>query len=141
MPVRCPSVLVVDDDDTVREIARALLEAEGYEVHDATDGEAALAFLETRPVDIVLLDIMMPRKEGLETLVELKQRFPAITVIAMSASGMRRGHNFLAVAAKFGADGTLQKPFSPDELFGLLAACAGRSHPGLSAVLSAQKAV
>ena len=81
----------------------------------------ALASFASDPVDIVLIDILMPRKEGLETIIELKQRFPNLVVFAMSASGARKGHNFLSIAAKFGADGILQKPFSPDELLALIA--------------------
>src|SRR5579863_1701086 len=113
-------VLVVDDDATVRELVKALLSQNGYDVREAADGEAALGSLVRDPVEIVLIDILMPRKEGLETIIELKQRFPNLVVLAMSASGTRKGHDFLSIAAKFGADGILQKPFSPDELLGLM---------------------
>lgn len=121
MSSKIAKVLVVDDDSAVRELVRALLEQNNYEVREAADGEAALAALKADTFDIILLDILMPRKEGLETIIELKQRFPALTVYAMSASGARKGHDFLSLAAKFGAHGILQKPFSPDELFALLA--------------------
>jgi DNA-binding response OmpR family regulator len=120
MSAKIAKVLVVDDDDAVRELIKALLEQSGYEVRDAADGEIALTLLKAEPADIVLLDILMPRKEGLETLIELKQHFPKMTVFAMSASGARKGHDFLTIASKFGADGVLQKPFSPDELFALI---------------------
>jgi CheY-like chemotaxis protein len=129
-------VLIVDDDSLVREIGRTLLEPEGYEVWEAGDGEAALALLETQAIDIALLDIMMPHKEGLETLVEMKQRFPGVIVIAMSASGARRGHDFLSTAAKFGADGTLQKPFTPEQLLASLN--SGSVCDGLSGMLNRQ---
>jgi DNA-binding response OmpR family regulator len=114
-------ILVVDDDATVRELVKALLCQNGYDVREAPDGEIALASLADDPVDIVLIDILMPRKEGLETIIELKQGFPNLVVFAMSASGARKGHDFLSIAAKFGADGILQKPFSPDELLALIA--------------------
>src|ERR1700679_914384 len=120
MSDKIAKVLVVDDDDAVRELIKALLEQSGYDVRDAVDGEAALAALKADPADIVLLDILMPRKEGLETLIELKKRLPNLTDFTMSASGARKGHDFLSIAAKFGADGVLQKPFSPDELLALL---------------------
>lgn len=124
MPDAIATVLVIDDDCFVRETARTILESNGYAVREAGDGEAGLSSLAANRTDIVLLDILMPRKEGLETLIELKQRFPDVTVFAMSASGARKGHDFLAIAAKFGAHGLLPKPFSPDELLALV-----RSHP------------
>jgi CheY-like chemotaxis protein len=123
MSTAIASVLVVDDDCFVREAARIILENNGYAVREAPDGEAGLASLAASRSDIVLLDILMPRKEGLETLIELKQRFPDVTVYAMSASGARKGHDFLSIAAKFGAHGILQKPFTSDQLLALV-----RSH-------------
>ena len=129
-------VLVVDDDSAVRELACALLSHKGYEVYEAKDGEMALVQLDTQPFDIVLLDILMPRKEGLETLIELKQRFPGLKVIVMSASGSRKGHDFLKVAAKFGADGILPKPFSPEELFARLAAPIGGADASLAGLVT-----
>jgi DNA-binding response OmpR family regulator len=120
MSAKAPTVLVVDDDRAVREFVKALLEQNGYVVRHAVDGEAALALLAIQPVDIVLLDILMPRKEGLETLLELKRQLPKVVVIAMSASGMRKGNDFLTIASKFGADSILQKPFSPDDLLARL---------------------
>ena len=126
MSTECAKVLVVDDDATVRELLKALLKQNGYEVQVAPDGEAALAQLEESSFDIVLLDILMPRKEGLETIIDMKQRFPKTFIYAMSASGARKGHDFLSIAAKFGADGVLQKPFAPQDLLALL---AGRNAP------------
>ena len=114
------TVLVVDDDRIVRDFAKDVLERHGYLVQSAGDGESALTFLTSLPVDIVLIDIMMPRKEGLETIIELRQRYPKLTVFAMSSSGSRRGHDFLATAAKFGAHGVIQKPFTPEQLLKLL---------------------
>ncbi len=114
-------ILVVDDDAAVRELAHAILAQNGYSVREAADGEMALESMESEPADIVLIDILMPRKEGLETIIDLKQRFPSLILFAMSASGARKGHNFLSIAKKFGADGILQKPFTPDELLALVA--------------------
>ena len=120
MSAKASKVLVVDDDVSVRELVRALLSQGGYDVREAADGELALSSLANEHFDIVLVDILMPRKEGLETIIELKQRFPGMIVFAMSASGQRKGHDFLSIAKKFGADGILQKPFSPDELLALV---------------------
>jgi DNA-binding response OmpR family regulator len=113
-------ILVVDDDPTIRDVTRALLENNGYDVRTAADGEAAISQLKVEPCEVVLLDILMPRKEGLETILELKKSFPQVKIFAMSASGSSKGHDFLTIAARFGATGILQKPFSPKELFALL---------------------
>jgi DNA-binding response OmpR family regulator len=120
MAAAIATVLVVDDDKLVRQTARMILEQNGYAVREADDGEAALRSLAASPPDIMLLDILMPKKEGLETLIEIKRLFPNVIVYAISASGRSKGHDFLSVAAKFGADGTLQKPFSPRDLLALV---------------------
>jgi DNA-binding response OmpR family regulator len=113
-------ILVVDDDALVVDYAKALLEQQGYAVETAGDGAAATAWLKKNRADVVLIDILMPRKEGLETIIELKREHPGVVVLAMSASGARKGHDFLSIAAKFGADGILQKPFTPEQLVSLV---------------------
>jgi DNA-binding response OmpR family regulator len=110
------TILVADDDALTRSAYKSALERSGYRVFTAQDGEEALHIVGQGGVDLLLLDILMPRKEGLETLIEIKKHFPALTVIAMSAGGSRSETDFLAVAAKFGADGTLRKPFTPKTL-------------------------
>ena len=120
MPAAIATVLVIDDDALLREAVRAILEQGGYNVREAADGEAALKFLAANPIDIVLLDILMPRKDGIETLLEMKKQFPGITVYAMSTGSGGKGHDFLSVAAKFGADGILYKPFSPNDVLTLV---------------------
>jgi DNA-binding response OmpR family regulator len=116
------TVLIVDDDALIRAAAQAILVRQGHETRVAEDGDVALATMAAEPAQIVLLDILMPRKEGLETLIELRRAFPATIVVAMSASLVRKRNDFLAIAVKFGADSILRKPFTPD---GLLAAIAG----------------
>jgi CheY-like chemotaxis protein len=122
------TILVVDDDPLIRGAAKAILEQQGHTVRTAPDGEAGLAAVAAAPADIVFLDILMPRKEGLETLIELKRRFPQITVIVMSGSMMRNRNDFLSIATKFGADAVLRKPFTPGEMLGAMqTATAGRN--------------
>jgi len=116
------TVLVVDDDSLVRAAARATLERFNLVVREAADGEAALRSLAAKPVDAVLIDILMPHKEGLETILEIKRSYPDVKVYAMSASGRRNGHDFLKVAEKFGAHAVLQKPFTPAQLLALFGA-------------------
>lgn len=129
MSVVPSTVLVVDDDALVRAAARAMLQQQGYEVREACDGEAGLAALAAEPSALVLLDILMPRKEGLETLIELRRVHPATIVIAMSGSLVRKRNDFLGIAVKFGADAILRKPFTADGLQAAIAnGVAHRKH-------------
>lgn len=128
MTVTASTILVVDDDPLIRGVAKAILEKYGHTVRIAADGEAGLAAIAAAPPDAVFLDILMPRKEGLETLRELKRQFPEVAVIAMSGSMMRDRNDFLSIATKFGADAVMRKPFTPEDLLiALQSAFAGRT--------------
>jgi CheY-like chemotaxis protein len=116
MSVAPSTILIVDDDPLVQGAIQALLNRAGHKTRVANDGEVALAAMAAAPCDVVILDILMPRKEGLETLIELKRLYPKIRVIAMSASVVRKHNDFLAIATKFGADAILRKPFTESDL-------------------------
>jgi CheY-like chemotaxis protein len=122
MSADAKTVVIADDDPLVREAYKAALERGGYKVLLAEDGDQALMLVESQDVQIVLLDILMPRKDGLETVIELRRRNAALTIVAMSAdaAGMAGTADFLSFAAKLGADGVLRKPFRPQDLFDLL---------------------
>ena len=120
MSAKAMTIVIADDDPLVREAYKAALEQRGHSVLLAEDGGGAIALAESHKIDIVLLDILMPRKEGLETLIELKHRFPRLTVFAMSGGTGRSKTDFLSIAEKFGADGILRKPFEPRALFDLI---------------------
>jgi CheY-like chemotaxis protein len=120
MSTNTATIVIADDDPLVRSAYKAALERRGHEVLLAEDGVRALALVESQNVGIVLLDILMPRKEGLETLIELKRRFPEVAVFAMSSGANRGNADFLSIATKFGADGVLKKPFQPQALFDLI---------------------
>jgi len=112
-----PSILIVDDDSKMRELLRALLEEQGFHVHDAEDGEAALRQLHKQPSDLLITDIVMPNKEGLETIREVQQHFPHIKIIAMSGDhNATKANGYLAVASALGAHRTIGKPFLTKEL-------------------------
>lgn len=114
------TLVIADDDRMIRNAYRMAAERRGYVVFEAEDGEAAMRLVKDHAIDWLLLDILMPKKEGLETLVELKRDFPRLKIIAMSASGGRSNTDLLQVAQKLGADATLRKPFSPSALFTLV---------------------
>jgi two-component system response regulator AtoC len=105
-------ILIVDDDEALRESLALVLSAEEYEVLAAADGPAALALLERGPVDVVLCDLRMPGVDGLELLPQLSRRLPGATLILMSAHG---GPDLAIEAMQSGAYDYLAKPFSPSE--------------------------
>ncbi len=77
-------ILIIDDDLQIREMMEQMLQKEGYETIGASDGQIAMKLCRENPADVVITDIIMPEKEGIETIVELKREFPGIKIIAMS---------------------------------------------------------
>jgi excisionase family DNA binding protein len=114
-PSAGPLVLIVDDDERLREYVRVNLEAEGYEVREAGSGEAALDVLGERSPDLILLDVMMPQVDGWETLRRIQEHtgIGAIPVIMFSG---KVDEQSAAVAESRGAQGFIGKPFDPRSL-------------------------
>jgi CheY-like chemotaxis protein len=109
-------ILVIEDDNAFRNVLVTMLERAGYEVLQAENGNDALRFCQTLKPDLVLTDIIMPDKEGLETIQELLNLCPNMKIIAMSGGGRFGPNSYLPLAEKLGAKKTLQKPFMRDEL-------------------------
>jgi DNA-binding response OmpR family regulator len=113
-------ILVIDDDPVARVTIQTILEEEGYSVTCAEDGRRGLAaFRESRP-DLVVTDIVMPGKEGIETILELRSIWPDGPIIAISGGGRIGKGDFLKMAKTCGADAVLAKPFEPAELLALV---------------------
>lgn len=107
-----PSILVVDDEPQIRRLVRETLEQAGYHVTEACDGKEALQQYRLAPADLVIMDILMPNQDGLETIVALRREFPDLKVMVITGgSDMIGTHNFLDIANMLGAHSTLQKPF------------------------------
>ncbi len=85
MPNRKPRILIVDDEESIHLLYREELEEEGYEVHSAMDGPAALELVEEVKPDVVVLDINMPGMDGIEVLRQIKEKHPQMPVILCSA--------------------------------------------------------
>ena len=118
-----PSVLVVDDEDQVRQLIRETLEQAGYDVEEASDGKEGLERYRAKPADLVIMDILMPDQDGLESIMTLRREFPKSRVIAMTGGSDMIGIlNFLDVAKMLGACRTLQKPFEMKTLLDAVAA-------------------
>ena len=118
-----PSVLVVDDEDQVRQLIRETLEQAGYDVQEARDGKEGLERYRANPADLVIMDILMPDQDGLESTMTLRREFPTSRVIAITGGSDMIGIlNFLDVAKMLGARRTLQKPFEMKTLLDAVAA-------------------
>ncbi len=109
-------ILVVDDEEQMRSTLRQMLESSGYEVVEAPDGKVALWLYKENPTDIIIMDLIMPEKEGIETIGELKQLSPEVKIIAISGGGQGDPTQYLDIAEKVGADRTLAKPFEKEAL-------------------------
>ncbi|WP_413933561.1 response regulator [Nitrospira sp. BLG_1] len=108
------SILIVDDDDSIRTLLRHILEEDGHQIREATNGHAGLTLYREQPADLVITDILMPERDGMEVTLALTREFLDARVIAMT--GATGDQNFLNVAKLFGARRVIQKPFSPADL-------------------------
>jgi len=113
--------LVIDDDDFVRATIAAILESAGYDVIEASDGQQGLQQFLRNAVDLVITDILMPSKEGIETIVDIRQRDREVRIIAVSGGGNLGSSSVLHAARRLGADAVLSKPFTKDELLAKVA--------------------
>ena len=107
------SVLVVDDEAGIRELFALTLAGAGYEVAEAEDGKAAMAVLGERRFDLLITDLVMPEREGIETIREVRKRWPDLKILAVSGAF---GGAYLKPAKALGANATLPKPVSRDQL-------------------------
>lgn len=104
-------ILVVDDDASVCDMLSVVLTTKGYQVSKAADGVAAVAIVEGGGVDLVVTDLLMPRKEGIETIMELRAISPSLKIIAISGGLPGDSGHLLKMASCLGADRVLHKPF------------------------------
>ena len=114
------TILLVDDDDLLRKMLRLKLESLGYAVLEARNGNEATRHQKAHPADIMITDLVMPDKEGLETIHEFRRAHPALKIIAMSGGGRSSAETYLHFATQLGAVAALQKPFSTDILVAAL---------------------
>jgi CheY-like chemotaxis protein len=120
-----PLICVIDDDASVRETIGRILSSAGYAVVSAADGAKGIAAIEQASPVMIITDIVMPNREGIETIMEAKRRFPGIPIIAISGGGRSGSQSFLETARKLGADDCLAKPFRPSELLDKVAHLLG----------------
>lgn len=122
------TILIIDDDQALRDSLRRTLRRDGYTVLEAAEGGEGLKVVKSHPVDVVLVDLFMPGKEGLETIGELRRSHPGIKIIAMSGGGEKGHIDVLKAANLMGAWRTLAKPFSREDLIEALNDLLARTH-------------
>lgn len=109
-------ILIIDDETALRDVLARLFEREGHEVSTAGDGVEGLQLWREQGAAVVILDIHMPRSDGIETLVQLRALAPALPVIVISGGDQTRALGLLGDARLLGATRSLAKPFSLSEL-------------------------
>lgn len=108
-------ILLVDDDQSFRKMLSMLLKSLGHEVTEASNGKEAWQTYNASPFDLVIMDLIMPEKEGLETLQQFRKNRINVKILAITGGGRTHPRDLLSAARFFGADATLAKPFSHDE--------------------------
>jgi CheY-like chemotaxis protein len=109
-------VLIIDDDPQIRCMLGRVLRRADHQVLEAADGNEGLAACRRRRPDVVLTDIVMPEKEGIGTIVELRREWPELPIIAMSGAARYGGRDYLDAARHLGAARALEKPFLPRQV-------------------------
>jgi CheY-like chemotaxis protein len=119
-------ILIVDDDPSTRTALREMLKVGGHQVSEAADGTHVIRLLKAETPDLLITDILMPDKEGLETIQDVRAAYPALPIVAMTGGGLAAGSYadyLLSCAEDFGATRTLRKPVDMAELLQLVEDC------------------
>lgn len=109
-------ILIVDDDEEIREMLRDMLECEGYEIDEADDGNIGIEKYKQNQADLVITDIFMEEKGGIEMAIELQRDFPGVKIITISGGASGPPQEYLDMAKGFGSLRTLAKPIDMQEL-------------------------
>ncbi len=105
-------ILVIDDEPTALDLLRRILELNGYEVQLAANGLEGVELFRKSPCDLVITDMVMPKKDGLQTILDLRDDYPDLPVIAISGGGTISKERYLAVAGYLDKVITIAKPFT-----------------------------
>ncbi len=111
-------ILIIDDNQSLCEMLKLAMEKEGHEVITANDGDEAVALYCEQPADLIITDVFMPIKDGIEIILELQGRFSNLKIIVISGGGSTGvgTENVFIAAKEFGADYTFKKPLKIEEL-------------------------
>lgn len=120
-------ILIIDDDRDIRHPLRLALEHAGHEVLEAQDGAEGLRLWVDRGADLVITDVHMPEKDGLELIMELAALSPGVKIIALSGGDSTRRFNYLPEAKLLGALRTIPKPFQHAEILSAINELLGKA--------------
>lgn len=109
-------ILIIDDNPDVLKALHKLISTEGHHVEDAPDSSTGIRLHHEQPFNLIVTDIVMPDKEGISTIIELRHEYPNLKIIAMSGGGEFEPYGYLDIAKRVGADRTIAKPFSAREM-------------------------
>ena len=117
------SVLVIDDDPVFCQLVKGMLESAGYAVDLAGDAQTGISRFGELDPDLVIVDLLMPGKEGIATILELREAKPDARILAMTGGGNFAAADVLRIAELLGADNSLKKPFRPGVLLNTVERC------------------
>jgi len=112
-------ILVIDDEEQIRGLLKRVFQNQGHRVVTADNGAVGLKMMAQEPFDLVITDIFMPEKEGMETIIEIKRDYPVVKILAVSG-GDSQGCDYLPMTKALGADASLNKPFSNEDIINLV---------------------
>jgi len=118
-----PRILVADDTPELRTVMRKMLETKGYTVIEAANGQEAVDAFQKQPIDVVVMDIIMPEKDGFDAILELRRINPRVSIIAISGGALIAGSKYLAITQMLGVQDVLSKPFRPEDLLNAVGKC------------------
>ena len=106
-------ILIVDDEKNIRNILCESLKREAHDIYEASSGQEATDILDANPIDLMITDLVMPGKTGLDLIMEIKEKIPDLNIIAISGGGGINGRfDYLPIAQLIGANNIIRKPFS-----------------------------
>ena len=118
-------VLVIDDEAAARQLIRRILERDGYQVVEARNGEEGIEAFRREPCDLIITDLVMPVKDGLKTILEVREQSPNMPILAVSGGGAIAKERYLSAAGYIEGVETLAKPFSREDLLDLVRRMVG----------------
>jgi DNA-binding NtrC family response regulator len=121
-------IMVVDDDAGIRRSLHVLLSRAGYEVLQAADGLEAIRLWRNGGADLVITDLHMPNKDGIQTILELLTHTPGTPIIAMSGGGQTKRLDLLGNVTLLGSVHTIEKPFTLTEMMTMVSRALGQQH-------------
>jgi CheY-like chemotaxis protein len=109
-------ILIIEDDNVFRKVLKDLLKRHNYTVVTAEDGAQGVSMFRKDPTDLIITDMIMPVKGGLQTIMDIKQDYPNVNIIAISGGGVGTAEEYLEVAKILNAKYTFKKPFANKDL-------------------------